>query len=129
MGVPADKRIVGEDMWQALGLGALAQSSLLLAGLLVCWVTVPRRIVGILAGFGAGAMLAAISFDLIGETEGLSQWELGLWMLAGVAVFLIGDRVVERRFGNRGPRGRHRRGSVVDGVPSGIFGIRGYWGR
>jgi ZIP family zinc transporter len=111
----------------AFGLGALAQSSLLLAGLVVCWVTVPRRVVGVLAGFGAGAMLAAISFDLIAETAGLDQWELGLWMLVGVAVFLVGDRIVERRFGDEGTGGAMGIvvGSVVDGVPESIiFGIQ-----
>jgi hypothetical protein len=30
-------------MLEALGWGLLAQSSLLLAGLLVCWVTVPTK--------------------------------------------------------------------------------------
>jgi zinc transporter, ZIP family len=111
----------------AFGLGALAQSSLLLAGLLVGWVTVPRRLIGVLAGFGAGALLAAISFDLIGETEGLDQWELVLWMLIGVAVFLLGDRIVERRFGSEGTGGAMGIvvGSVVDGVPESIiFGIQ-----
>jgi ZIP family zinc transporter len=111
----------------AFGLGALAQSSLLLAGLLVCWVTVPRRLIGVLAGFGAGALLAAISFDLIGETEGLDEWELGLWMLIGVAVFLLGDRFVEQRFGSEGTGGAMGIvvGSVVDGVPESIiFGIQ-----
>ena len=114
-------------MLNAFGLGALAQSSLLLAGLLVCWVTVPRRLVGILAGFGAGALLAAISFDLIGETEGLDEWELGLWMLIGVAVFLLGDRIVEQRFGSEGTGGAMGIvvGSVVDGVPESIiFGVQ-----
>ena len=114
-------------MLSAFGLGALAQSSLLLAGLLVCWVTVPRRLIGVLAGFGAGALLAAISFDLIGETEGLDEWELGLWMLIGVAVFLLGDRFVEQRFGSEGTGGAMGIvvGSVVDGVPESIiFGIQ-----
>jgi ZIP family zinc transporter len=114
-------------MLNAFGLGALAQSSLLLAGLVVCWVTVPRRVVGVLAGFGAGAMLAAISFDLIAETEGLDHWELGLWMLAGVAIFLLGDRIVEQRFGSEGTGGAMGIvvGSVVDGVPESIiFGIQ-----
>ena len=89
-------------MLSAFGLGVLAQSSLLAAGLLVCWVKVPRRVVGVLAGFGAGALLAAISFDLVLEAEDLDFWELGLWMLVGVAVFLVGDRVVERRYGSTG---------------------------
>jgi zinc transporter, ZIP family len=30
-------------------------------------VTVPTKVVGILGGFGAGAMIAAVSFDLLPE--------------------------------------------------------------
>jgi ZIP family zinc transporter len=56
-------------MLEALGWGLLAQSSLLFAGLLVCWVTVPTKLVGILGGFGAGAMIAAVSFDLLPEAQ------------------------------------------------------------
>jgi zinc transporter, ZIP family len=111
----------------AFALGTLAQSSLLLSGLLAAWVTVPRRVVGVLAGLGAGAMLAAIAFDLVPEAEGLGRWELALWMLVGVAVFLAGDRFVEHRYGSQGTGGAMGIvvGSVVDGVPeSVIFGIQ-----
>ncbi|HEY3486183.1 MAG TPA: hypothetical protein VGK49_12415 [Ilumatobacteraceae bacterium] len=114
-------------MLRAFGLGVLAQLSLPLAGLIACWVTFSRRVVGSLAGFGAGAMIAAISFDLLAETEGLDSWELALWLLAGVVVFLLGDRVVERRFGATGTGAAMGIvvGSVVDGVPeSVIFGIQ-----
>lgn len=48
-------------------------------------------------------------------------------MLVGVAVFLIDDRIVERRFGTAGTGGGMGIvvGSVVDGVPeSAIFGIQ-----
>jgi zinc transporter, ZIP family len=112
---------------EAFGLGFIAQSSLLIAGLLVCWVKVPRTLVGILAGFGAGAMLSAVSFDLIAEAEHLDNWQFALWMLIGVAVFLVGDRVVEKRFGSSGSGGAMGIvvGSVVDGVPESIiFGIQ-----
>src|SRR5262245_49837956 len=114
-------------MLSAFGLGVVAQSSLLAAGLLVCWVKVPRRVVGVLAGFGAGALLAAISFDLVIEAADLELWEFALWMLVGVAVFLVGDRVVERRYGSSGEGGAMGIvvGSVVDGVPESIiFGIQ-----
>ena len=114
-------------MLDAFALGLLAQSSLLLAGLVACWVTVPPRLIGVLAGFGAGALVSAVSFDLIAEAEALPMWEFSLWMLIGVAVFLGGDWVVERRFGSDGP-GESMGivvGSVVDGVPeSVIFGIQ-----
>ena len=45
---------VGSALLHAFGIGLFAQLSLLLAGLLVCWVTVRPKIVGILGGFGAG---------------------------------------------------------------------------
>lgn len=112
---------------EAFGLGLVAQSSLFFAGIAVCWIAVPRRLVGVLAGFGAGAMLSAISFDLIAEAEELSAWQYALWMLIGVAVFLAGDRLVERRFGDEGTGGAMGIvvGSVVDGVPESIiFGIQ-----
>jgi zinc transporter, ZIP family len=112
----------------ALGLGLLGASSLLLAGVFACWVHVPTRIVGILGGFGAGALFAAISTDLIPEAvEDLAQWQFALWMLVGAAVFLLADRVVEKRFGEAGVGGAMGIvvGSVVDGVPESlIFGIQ-----
>jgi zinc transporter, ZIP family len=114
-------------MLEALLLGGVAQSSLLLSGLLVYWVKVPRVLVGILAGFGAGALVSAISFDLIPEAEHLDNWELGLWMFVGAAIFLGGDAIVEKRFGEEGVGGSMGIvvGSVVDGVPeSAIFGIQ-----
>jgi zinc transporter, ZIP family len=115
-------------MFEAFGWGFLAQSSLLVAGLLVCWVTVPTKLVGILGGFGAGAMIAAVSFDLLPEAEAhIDPWQTGVWMLVGVAVFLLADAFVERRFGSEGAGGAMGIvvGSVVDGVPeSAILGIQ-----
>jgi zinc transporter, ZIP family len=115
-------------MLEAFGWGFLAQASLLVAGLLVCWVKVPTKLVGILGGFGAGAMIAAVSFDLLPEAEAhIEPWQTGVWMLVGVAVFLLADAFVERRFGSAGAGGAMGIvvGSVVDGVPeSMILGIQ-----
>ncbi len=115
-------------MLEALGWGLLAQASLLLAGLIVCWVTVPTKVVGIMGGFGAGAMIAAVSFDLLPEaTVHIEAWETGLWMMVGVLVFLLADRYVEKKFGSEGAGGAMGIvvGSVVDGVPeSAILGIQ-----
>jgi zinc transporter, ZIP family len=113
---------------EAFGLGLLGASSLLLAGLFACWVKVPARLVGILAGFGAGALIAAISFDLVVQAEDLLDlWQFAIWMMVGVAVFLVADRMVESRFGEAGVGGAMGIvvGSVVDGVPESIiFGIQ-----
>ena len=115
-------------MLDAFGLGAVAQSSLLLAGVFVCWITVPTKLVGILAGFGAGAMISAIAFDLVPEAEAhIDLWQTVLWMLIGVAIFLLGDWVVDKRFGSSGAGGAMGIvvGSVVDGIPESlIFGIQ-----
>lgn len=86
-------------MLDAALLGALAQSSLILSGLAVYAVRVPLKVIGGLAGFGAGALVAAIASDLIPEGEVLANWDLALWLLIGAVVFVISDRVVEARSG------------------------------
>lgn len=115
-------------MLEAFGWGFLAQASLLVGGLLVCWVKVPGKLIGILGGFGAGAMIAAVSFDLLPEsTEHIEAWQTGVWMMVGVAVFLVADALVDRRFGSAGSGGAMGIivGSVVDGVPESlILGIQ-----
>ena len=112
---------------EALALGGLAQSSLLLAGLVVYWVRPSAKVIGALAGFGAGALISAVAFDLIPESSDLGNWQLGLWFLIGAAIFVISDRIVASRFGggdDGGPLGIVV-GSVVDGVPESIiFGIQ-----
>ncbi len=108
-------------------VGALAQSSLILSGLAVYAIKVPRRIVGIMAGYGAGALVGAIAFDLIPESEVLDTAQSALWLLVGAGVFVVADRLVETRFGEGGAAGPMGIvvGAVVDGVPESlIFGIQ-----
>lgn len=71
------------ELLKAFGLGTLAQASLVLAGLIVCWVKIPARIVSILAGFGAGAMISAVALDLLAQVV---DDAIGLEDLPGVLV-------------------------------------------
>lgn len=112
-------------MLQAFALGAIAQSSLLLSGILPFFLRIPDRIVGILAGVGAGALIAAVAFDLV--PEAITGPEVALWFLIGAAIFVVADRIIEERFGEGGAGGALGivLGSVVDGLPESlIFGIQ-----
>jgi ZIP family zinc transporter len=113
---------------EAFALGAAGQSSLLLSGLAVYLVKIPKSVVGALAGFGAGALVGAIAFDLVPQGEGLhSNLELGIWLLIGGLVFIVSDQIVETRFGEGGGSSALGIvvGSIVDGVPESlIFGIQ-----
>jgi len=112
-------------MLQAFALGAIAQSSLLLSGVLPFFLRIPDRIIGILAGFGAGALIAAVAFDLVPEAINIA--EVALWFFVGALIFVLADRIIEARFGGEGSGGALGvvLGSVVDGVPESlIFGIQ-----
>jgi ZIP family zinc transporter len=123
---------------EAFLLGGLAQSSLVLSGLFASFVAVPRRVVGWLAGFGAGALISAVAFDLTVEAVSLGAAWLSLWLLVGAATYLVGDWAVERRTQSSSPADAAAGaaadestgalgivvGAVVDGVPESlIFGI------
>ena len=114
-------------MLEAFALGAVAQMSLVLSGLAVFLVSIPRRWVGALAAFGAGALMAAVTRDLLPETHYVHPIQAALWALAGALVFLAGELFVEKKFGSEGAAGALGIvvGSIVDGVPESIiFGIQ-----
>jgi ZIP family zinc transporter len=112
---------------ESFALGALAQLSLLLSGLVVFRIKVPKSIIGDLAAFGAGGLLAAVAEDLVPEAAELQGAQVALWMLIGAGVLMAGDKLVEKKFGSEGVGGVLGIvvGSIVDGVPESIiFGIQ-----
>jgi len=114
-------------MFAAFGLGAASQLSLILSALLVFAFTVPRRMVGALAAFGAGALIAAVSRDLLPEAHELQLLQSSLWALLGGGAFILGEHYVEKKFGTGGEAGALGIviGAIVDGVPEAIiFGIQ-----
>ena len=104
-------------MLTALGLGALSAGSLVI-GVLVAFVRrwSPRQI-GIVLGFGAGALVSAVSFEL--AEEGLRLGGLGytaLGLAAGALTYYVLDGVIERRFPD-GAGTSLALGAFLDGVP------------
>jgi len=111
----------------AFVLGAASQLSLPLSAVAVFLVKFPTRLVGALAAFGAGALIAAVSRDLLPEAHELAPGFGGLFALIGAGVFISAEHLVEKKFGSGGAAGALGIvvGAVVDGIPEAIiFGIQ-----
>jgi len=112
-------------MLDAFLLGALAQSSLLITALVVYRFTFSDRVVGQMAGLGAGALLGAAAFQLVPEAQAsLKSLEIGVWLLIGAAVYVVADTLIAKRFGEGGAMGIVV-GNINDALPESlIFGIQ-----
>ncbi len=111
-------------MLHALVVSLLAQSPLILGGLLVYWFRIPTKWVGWLGGAGAGALFSAIAFDLIPDADVLPPRAVVLWLMVGACVFAGLDYLVEQNFGKRPGALGIVLGAIIDGVPECvIFGI------
>ena len=106
-------------MLQAGLWGLLAGSSLVLGAALGIWLPIPRRIVALVMGFGAGALVSALAFDLTFEAYkegGAVLTTVGL--AAGGLTFFIGDVLIESGAGKAGAAGLAIvLGAVLDGLP------------
>src|SRR5688572_6027926 len=82
----------------AVALGGLAASSLLIGAGIAIWLRPSNRVVGLVMGFGAGALISAVAYDLapaaVAEV-GPVTLSLGLGALA----FFAGDWLIDRRGG------------------------------
>jgi ZIP family zinc transporter len=98
----------------AIGWGALAASSLVIGaavGLARPW---PRKLVGLVLGFGAGALISAVSFELV--QEGVRQAR-GLPVAIGLAVGAVTYFVAAGRVASKGGGGALALGAFLDGIP------------
>ena len=104
-------------MIAALGWGALGASSLVigaLAGVARPW---PPRVVGLVLGFGAGALISAVSFEL--AEEGLqvaSGWAVAAGLALGALTYYVADGLIGRRAGGSDAGGSLAHGAV-HGIP------------
>ena len=112
----------------ALLWGVVAASSLTLGAVLAIVRTWRDGVIGAVLAFGAGALIASVSFEL--AEEGLSLGgavPVAVGLAVGALAFFAGDRVVE----SRGGRSRHGGaglalavGALLDGIPEqAVLGI------
>ena len=103
-------------MGAALGWGALAASSLVLGALLGLARQWPAAAVGCVLAFGAGALISAVSFDLVEEGAALSgPPTIGAGLAVGALTYFAADRALER--GGSGGGKALALGAFLDGIP------------
>jgi ZIP family zinc transporter len=105
-------------MGAALGWGGLAASSLVIGAVLGLARTWPKRVIGIVLAFGAGALISAVSFDLAEEgaqVGGPGTVAIGLGL--GAITYFVLDRTVEQRAGGSDAGTALALGAFLDGIP------------
>ena len=102
----------------AAGLWAvLAASSLLLGALVAERFTVPKRVVGQAMAFGAGALVAAVAYELVPNSR---VDDLAIWVsfAVGALLFYGLDGLLEHRSSRASTEGAAiALGALLDGVP------------
>jgi ZIP family zinc transporter len=106
---------------EALAWGALAASSLLIGA----WLGVLRdwspRVVGLVLGFGAGALISAVSFELWQEALTESRLAMAAAGLgAGALAYYAADRALDARMRGAGEQDSGSAlalGALLDGIP------------
>lgn len=111
-------------MAAALLWGLIGSSSLVLGAVVGVRARLPDRWLGLLMGFGVGALVSAISFELAEEALSAGgPGALAVGLALGGLTFYAGDRLLERTTG--APRHRRRAtggaalalGALLDGLP------------
>lgn len=115
-------------MLAALGWGALAASSLVVGALLALVRSWSDRVVGLVLGFGAGALVASVSFELAEEGLRLGgAYAVAAGLALGGLTFFLADRLVERWGGRDGGGAAGAPlavGAFLDGIPEqAVLGI------
>jgi len=98
----------------ALGWGALAASSLAVGALIGLARSWPRKAIGLVLGFGAGALISAVSFELAEEGVKIAG---GLPVAIGLAVGALTYFVAAGRVAAMGGGAALALGAFLDGIP------------
>jgi zinc transporter, ZIP family len=119
-------------MWEAAFWGAFSASSLLFGAVIALRRDLSPRFVGLLMGFGVGALISAVAFELVEKAiesgEGTRAPALGL--AAGALVYFGGDWYIDVRGGKErkdisgdaaaGSARAIMLGTVLDGIPESV---------
>lgn len=110
----------------AAGAGLLAGGALFVGALIAWFVNVPPRVVASVMAFGAGVLISALAFDLVGEAVAeagmwptVSGFAVGAVVYVGVNMLLDARDARNRRGSTEGPGTGTgiAVGALLDGVP------------
>jgi zinc transporter, ZIP family len=105
-------------MFEALAWGALAASSLLIGALFGVLRPWPKRAIGLVLGFGAGALISSVSFELAQEGVRVGGGSaVGIGLAAGALTYYVCDTEIERRSGDADAGAALALGAFLDGIP------------
>lgn len=127
-------------MAEAAFWGFVGASSLIVAAEIAFAFQLSRMVIGLIMAFGVGALISAVSFELVVPAiQAVEVWQVALGLATGSLAFFIGDQLIARIGGkNRkspdGPSGDGGEsddgglgivlGTVLDGVPeSAVLGM------
>jgi zinc transporter, ZIP family len=106
----------------------VASSSLFVGAAIALRFRLSQKTIGLIMGFGAGVLIAALSVDLAADAfERTNGLVLGLGLAAGGVTFFVGDRLLDRYGGAMRKRSGGEQagggalaivlGIVLDGIP------------
>jgi zinc transporter, ZIP family len=123
--------------WLAAGLWGLLAGGALVLGAAVAWqVRVPQKVIAWVMAFGAGVLISALAFELVGEaTESGGLAAAASGFLLGAVVYVAADVALaahgarhRKRSGDQQPSESEQEGSgtaialgaLLDGVPESV---------
>lgn len=85
-------------MLQVFLYGFMATSSLILGGLFVSWFKISKKALGLIMGFGAGALISAVSYELTYDSVklGIGTWYPLLGFFIGAYVYYGSDYLLDK---------------------------------
>jgi len=104
-------------MLESLGWGALTASSLVLGALVGLARPWPERLVGLVLGFGAGALISAVTFELAEDGVAIGGGlAVAIGLGAGALTYFTCDSMIERP-GRSDTGAALALGAFLDGIP------------
>jgi ZIP family zinc transporter len=121
------------SIWNALFWGFFSSASLLIGQAIAPWLANRERLVGQIMGFGAGAMISAIAYEMVPPSVIDQGIDIAIAFLVGALVYYWADRWADSRGGGdrqsidtpkEGSGSAMFIGALLDGIPeSFVLGI------